>query len=289
MKREYMTDDENQKNQERLEELLRSLMCSELDRRNDLLSKIEELKSIYLTSEGKLNGFRHQYSRISSCIFNASIDTNAQKAEDVEYLNDPAQILANNLSVIREEVKGDKETELFIPITKLYDHVNLELLRINYNAILNEDQDRKLSAVLLKIQRQDTKLEEKENEVFSKVDKVEKKISSAQKENVSILAIFAAVIMAFTGGFSFIANSFNGLTTIPLEKLICLASFIGLILANLLYALMRFIWGIIKTEKDSRNIPFSVGALVFINVIFGIVAILFFVLSSGVDIAAMLP
>lgn len=289
MKRQYMTDNENQKHQERLEELLGSLMSSELDRRNDLLSKIEELKSIYLTSDGNLNGFRHQYSRISSCIFNASISGNAKNTEDVEYLNDPAQILANNLSVIREEIKGDKETDLLIPVTKLYDHVNLELLRINYNAILNEDQDEKLNIVLARIQLQDTKLDEKENEVFSKVNKVEEKISSAQKENVSILAIFAAVIMAFTGGFSFIANSFNGLTAIPLEKLICLASFIGLILVNLLYALMKFIWGIVKTEKDKREIPFGVGTLVAINIVFAIFAILFFVLSSGVDIAAMLP
>ncbi|GEM_PF-4493255 len=229
------------------------------------------------------NGFRHQYSRISSCIFNARFNVNegnkSEDAENVEYLNDSAQILANNLAVIREKIKNDKSTKLLIPITKLYDHVNLELLRINYNAILNEDQDAKIDALLVKIKYQDEKLEEKENKVLSKVDDVEEKISSVQKDNVAILAIFAAVIMAFTGGFSFIANSFSGLGSIPLEKLICLTSFIGIILTNLLYALLKFIWSIIKRKEDSNKIPFSVGTLVVINVIFGLIGCIFFALA----------
>lgn len=280
MENKYLADEENRFHQEHLEELLRMLMNSELDQKNELLSAVQKLKEIYLDKDGNLNGFRHQYSRISSCIFNSSMESGLQSGQDVEYLNDPAQILANNLTVIREEIKRDKDTELFIPVNKLYDHVNLELLRINYNAILNEDQDEKLNIVLAKIQHQDKTLEEKEIEVFSKVKEVEKKISSAQKENVSILAIFAAVIMAFTGGFSFIANSFSGLDAIPLEKLICLASFVGIILTNLLYALLKFIWGIIKREEDNKKIPFSVGALVVINVVFGIFAVVFFILSS---------
>lgn len=283
MKCECMTDAKNQSLQQRLEELLQTLMKSELNQEKELLSTIQELKEIYLDKDGETNGFRHQYSRISSCIFNAKFNVNegnkSEDTENVEYLNDSAQILANNLAVIREKIKNDKNTKLLIPITKLYDHVNLELLRINYNAILNEDQDAKIDALLVKIKYQDEKLEEKENKVLSKVDDVEEKISSVQKDNVAILAIFAAVIMAFTGGFSFIANSFSGLGSIPLEKLICLTSFIGIILTNLLYALLKFIWSIIKRKEDSNKIPFSVGTLIVINVIFGLIGCIFFALA----------
>lgn len=278
MTRIHMTFEENQAHQKQLEALLQTLMESELDQKEDLLSKIEELKAIYLDKNGELNGFRHQYSRISSCIFN-TINIDTQVPNTLEYLNDSAQILANNLAVIRDEVKNDKNTQLAIPVAKLYDHVNLELLRINYNAGLNEKQDAKLSSILLRIQEQDSSIRDKERDVLSEVDKVKDKINSAQKENVAILAIFAAVIMAFTGGFSFIANSFSGLTSAPIEKILCLALFIGLILTNLLYALLKFVWCIIKKEEESGKIPFSVKTLVIINTIFGISALIFLGIS----------
>lgn len=274
----YMTFEENQAHQQQLETLLQTLMESELDQREDLLSIIENLKAVYLDTNGELNGFRHQYSRISSCIFNTTnIDTQAPNT--LEYLNDSAQILANNLAVIRDEVKNGKNTQLAIPVAKLYDHVNLELLRINYNASLNEKQDAKLSSILVRIRNQDKSIRNKERDVLSEVDKVKDKINSAQKENVAILAIFAAVIMAFTGGFSFIANSFSGLTSTPIEKVLCLALFIGLILTNLLYALLKFVWCIIKKEEESSKIPFSITTLVVINVAFGVLALAFLGIS----------
>ena len=281
-----MAFEDNQINQEKLEILIQSLMESEFSKKEEAESKVTELKMIYTNTDGEDNGFRHLYSGISNILFSA-------KVEDSDYLNRGMDTLSSNFEMMLGIV-NDQDNDYFKKtFRKLYDHVNLELLRVNYNSLINVAQDKKLNILSNQINDKTKELNENSKQRKKEIERILnealEELRSVQKSNISILAIFAAVIMTFTGGFSFIANSFSGLTDIPLEKLICLASFIGLILVNLLYALMKFIWGIVKTEKDKREIPFGVGTLVAINIVFAIFAILFFVLSSGVDIAAMLP
>ena len=99
------------------------------------------------------------------------------------------------------------------------------------------------------------------------VNRTNEKLSSSQKDYIAILAIFAAVIMAFSGGFGFISGSFSELASADLAKLSCLVALVGMVLVDLLYVLLRFVWGVIRKEDDSVRIPRTSAIIIVANII----------------------
>ncbi|ENY8712393.1 hypothetical protein QVB37_11555 [Clostridioides difficile] len=78
-------------------------------------------------------------------------------------------------------------------------------------------------------------------------------ISSAQSEFISILSIFAAVIIAFLGGMSLIGSALNNMDNVSKYRLIFVLLTIGFIMFNVIYMLLyivsKLVHGKIYMEK----------------------------------------
>ncbi|MFB5816584.1 hypothetical protein ACE5NE_03835 [Clostridioides difficile] len=78
-------------------------------------------------------------------------------------------------------------------------------------------------------------------------------ISSAQSEFISILSIFAAVIIAFLGGMSLIGSALNNMDNVSKYRLIFVLLMIGFIMFNVIYMLLyivsKLVHGKIYMEK----------------------------------------
>ena len=91
--------------------------------------------------------------------------------------------------------KNGKLIDISMLVNKLYDHINLDIARINY---FKKTEMRSYDE-LQKVMRTTKELEEKTEDMKDAVEKVDE----MQKQYITILGIFASIVLAFTGGIAF--------------------------------------------------------------------------------------
>ena len=102
-------------------------------------------------------------------------------------------------------------------IQKLYDHVNLDVARINYVKAI--DKRYMVSGKKINVSLKDT--EAKLNSTKEELDEYVEKVDNAQKESITILGIFSAVILAFIGGMTFTSSVLSNITDVVNYNRIC--------------------------------------------------------------------
>ena len=130
-------------------------------------------------------------------------------------------------------------------IIKIYDHFQLALHQIeNVNNIFA-------------------------NSIEEAKDNLQKQIKSVEKEYISILGIFAAIVLAFVGGITFSTSVLQNISAVSAFRLLLVVDFLAFVLINIIYILVKFIFTI--NEKDSKlfnikglNISCSLIALIVI-------------------------
>ena len=130
-------------------------------------------------------------------------------------------------------------------IIKIYDHFQLALHQIeNVNNIFA-------------------------NSIEEAKDNLQKQIKSVEKEYISILGIFAAIVLAFVGGITFSTSVLQNISAVNAFRLLLVVDFLAFVLINIIYILVKFIFTI--NEKDSTlfnikglNISCSLIALIVI-------------------------
>ena len=182
-----------------------------------------ELKEIYSSD------FRHSYSEFFPLILHI-------QDEKTEYSLD---YLSENLESLRTYVDtdfldGTKEfKDMNKNFDKLCDHLNLEIGRVTYYS-QNEKRTEDLS-----------KRMEDMGEATIKLEKASKKAESIQTELLSILSIFAAIVIAFSGGLSFLGGTLSGASETYICKMILLLLMCGFVLFNTIFLLMYLVGKII--------------------------------------------
>ena len=207
-------------NQWRLQELLIDLAQSDhkVDE-EELDVYIEKFKEIY-------NGnFRHQYSGIFGVI--TRIDAKNELSLD---------ILQENIRFIYEKTKGDngeeKSTSLCNNLEKLYDHVNLDISRINYT--------KEIAA----------RMEEKNQATNNDLRHIREKAENIQKDHVTILGIFSSIVITFVAGMVFSSSVLSNIDKASIYRLSFIMILIALMIFNLLNLLLEFI-----DKINSRGLP----------------------------------
>lgn len=220
---------------EEKQELIHNVL-SELAK-EDLINPPDYLPKFNKIYEGN---YRQMYSALQNIL--AKID----KDPDCK-----VELICDNLEEIREYLHEHYEEEtnahLFSKIFKLSDHINLEVQRLrsvdrlteqiknNYNSLNNNLLD----------------ASKKMNDLEKQVNKAEERTSRLQIETVSILAIFAAIVIAFSGGASFLGSSLSSLSgDAALPNIVCLTSLCGLVLFNIIVLLTIFIRSILGSNKS---------------------------------------
>ncbi|EEO23888.1 hypothetical protein HRAG_00945 [Helicobacter bilis ATCC 43879] len=203
---------------------------------------IKDLKNIYQ------DGYRHKYSQITKIIL--------EKSDSEE---DGLAILGQNLRTLEEFVQksstDDTLNQVKYKLEKLLDHINLEILRLGdssknfdkLNSKSNELQDKfnnlqeTSSKIEDKLNSKSNELQDKFNNLQETSSKIEDKLNKQQTQYITILGIFASIVLAFVGGFTFSTSALSNIDKASIYRLVFVLSFIALFFGNILFALFRFL------------------------------------------------
>ncbi len=158
---------------------------------------IKDLKEIY---QGE---YRHKYSKITTIILNSTRDR-----------EQAFMTLTQNIRTLKE-IQDNKEVESIKPkLEKLYDHMNLECIRL-------QDFDEKMS----KVKDVSNKLEDDLNKNYKKLSE---ELNKQQTQYITILGIFASIVLTFVGGLAFSTSVLSNIDKANAYRLVFVMAFIAL-------------------------------------------------------------
>ena len=235
----------NRDSDNKLYEILNNL-CRTEEAPNDNL--VSELREIYK------DNFRHSYSSINASLISIS-------KGDITKIT----IIANKLLEIYKEVEkslkaSDKNEEEFLRhLFKLYDHINLEAVQLQFMTSTSE-QIRKTES---NIQNTENKINEQSEEVNktkesiqitkNEIEQVKNVIEKTQANYIAILGIFASIIIAFVANMSFSASVLQNIDKPNTFKLVAIICFLGVFIVNILNLLFNFVREIYFGKEDNKG------------------------------------
>jgi hypothetical protein len=199
-----------------------------------------DLLNRYLKKTDKLD--RILYSEISSYIFGLTSDNRGIFLTNVEKL----------LVYVLNQKKSIKEDTRKI-IIKIYDHVQLATHQIENASNIFEYS-----------------IEDVKNKLSHEISVIEKEfrneLKSIEKGYITILGIFAAIVLAFVGTITFTTSVLQNIDKASIFRLILTVDVLGLVVVNVIYLLISFILKI-NDECNSSNNRFIIIANI---ILFGI-------------------
>ena len=226
---------------------------------NVVLQIIDKLKQVYTVDQTGKSAYRHEYSRIFG------------KMKELKDSNPNClEILGQNIGLVYEKIQKDPDIneEFFKCCLKLYDHINLEIARMNYvDNITREIQKStsKLNQNIKEIKDTSDSITNEIEDTKQEAKKLRSKLDKAQQETITILGIFSAVVLAFMGGMSFSSSVLESMYLSNVYKVSFICLLIGLVLANLIYVLFTFIMHINKDRPFKWNRVIIVLDLILIG------------------------
>lgn len=259
-----MNRDELQGLNEKRQEFRQILL--ELSADQEILKEPKKRSSFYLRLEelyyapDNEKRFRHFYSDIFSALTQIN-DGDDQGSIDV--LGQNMNILLCGYQAKNSDDEG-KLIDISDQIRKLYDHISLDIARIKYSEKGDVEVSGQESIEKIRSQINDDKskiitLQDSVKEATVKADKM-------QKEYVSILAIFAAVIGVFFSGVGFSTSVLSNIDKSSIYRILLGVTILGMFLFNLLALLLGFIREIVVNKTWSLRV-YIIGNLAFIIIL----------------------
>ena len=182
------------------------------------------------------------YSEISSFVYGLSEDEQGNFGTNVESL----------LAFVVDETNKVEDDPCKIVI-KIYDHFQLAINQKNLNSETNDIVS--------------THIADKVEKTNDLIEKTSKDVKNVEKEYITILGIFASIVLAFVGGLTFSTSVLQNINAISIYRLLIVVDLIAVVLVNVIYLMMKFICHI--NEKKGK-----VFNIVWFNIIFAIIGIL---------------
>jgi hypothetical protein len=129
-------------------------------------------------------------------------------------------------------------------IGKLLDYLTLECSRFtDFNLMVNQivktqTNEGKFISITRKIDGLSDKIDAEDLKMIKQIDSVEKKMQEQIIPVVSVLSIFAAIVISFSGGFTLLGNALSAAKQINAFRLVFIVALIGLILFDVIIMLM---------------------------------------------------
>ncbi len=221
---------EKKRRQEELENYIHELskkMFAESDIRNISLQLMETYKG----------DFRHSYSGFFPLIQKIS---GSDQQESLDYLGDNLEGIRNYIE--EDFISGKKEFEdIYDQLNKLCDHLTLEIGRWNYYSQYEQKLD--------DINTRTTSLNENMDSATIELRKASKQAASIQTELIAVLSIFAAIVVTFSGGFTFLGGVMTSIGNVKDYEVAVLTAIIcGMVIFNTIFLLMYLVGKI--TERN---------------------------------------
>lgn len=179
----------------------------------DPAKTVENIQN-YLENKDKME--RILYSEISSYVFAMDMNARGVFATNVE------KLMIYALNAKSEEISDD----CCKMIVKIYDHFQLAL---------NQTENVKM---ILGAGIEETKIN------------LKNEIKGIEKEYISILGIFAAIVLAFVGGITFSSSVLQNIGSVSIYRLLIIVVLLAFVLVNVIWLLVKFIAEI--NSKDMR-------------------------------------
>lgn len=217
-----------------IQKITEELALSRLD--DSKISDIsDQLYSIYSDNPD----YRHAYSSISATLINSQNGSNKPNNS-----TSPSPSMRDNIEGNIDSLKNDfqnkhsdygKNKNQLKMFSKYIDHINLEIVRMGYF----EDVSKKLEMqdqLSININSRITKLNQEIQETDGKIEQSQ---GNYLTQVITILSIFAAIVLAFSGGMSFLGNAFQTIMSNkdPI-KMVFVFSLFGFIMYNIIIGLL---------------------------------------------------
>ncbi len=225
--------------------LLEELQTISVDKGDDVKEWCHKLVSFYESNE------RHSYSEITKYLITGG---------GIDYVEN----IISSLETLR--TSPELTSSIQNKIEKLIDHLNLEVIRIRY---INDLVWNKSRQSFIELNNETTEpiaenlssLENKCNDVERSLQKTRRKVKNLQIESISILGIFAAVMLAFVGGITFSTSVLQNIHKASKYRITFITFLIGLILFDVIWVLMNFIHEIVQDTESNKKIFYIVNGL----------------------------
>lgn len=183
-------------------------------------------------SINKINEFLEQkekmerifYSEISGFIFNllpverGNFNTNIDKL---------LYLLCNPSNNLFDDIVEENKNDITKIVIKFFDHTHLAIYQI-------ENAQNIIASTM-----------------FEAKEELKKEIKGMEKEYISILGIFAAIVLAFVGGITFSTSILENIDKASIYRIIFITSSLALILLNIFYILIYFLISINGIKKEN--------------------------------------
>ena len=231
-----------------------SALLFELAKNENLFSDPREKSIMYLKLESIYAPkpevrFRHFYSDFFPLLVEIS--------ENIELGH--ISVLLQNLSILMEGYAAKNHDEngdlidIRDSICKLYDHINLDAARLSYHSVIREKTLDDIRSVNTKIDDFNKSLKENEDRI--------KKAESAEKNYITILGIFASIVLTFTGGIAFSTSVLENIDAISPYRLAAVVIGLAFTMINIVYILVWFIQQINKSKDEAVKYPIFMWAI----------------------------
>lgn len=239
---------------------LRSLLF-ELSKSQMILKTKREKSEIYKKLEhiyyySKEEKYRHFYSDIYAAL---SVIDKDPSVGNLEILSQNLEIIMNNYMPNVNADEDGNTIDISDEIFKLYDHANLDIARfmaLKETGDKNNAEQRRMNGLVSDIEQKYKKLEDTIPD-----------IRGLQKDYISILGIFASIVLSFTAGLAFSTSVFENIYKSSIYRTIIIAALVGMIFIAMIWLLMDFVrsvHGHIKRNYWYIIIPESVLAIIII-------------------------
>lgn len=244
-----MLQNERTRRQETLEKHIK-LMAKKLLQESDLLKIAIDLKNNIFNE-----GFEYCEPELFTLI-------SEMFKEDKKYTLD---FLSLNIIELRGYIEkdcgaGNKDfADIADYVDKLCDYINLEIGRLNYYLIKNnkiKDLEAKISDVNMSVSETIDKLESTNSrlETINKFSgEVKEKVQNLQHDSITILGIFASIVLTLTGGMIFSSSVLENIGNASAYRVIIIALIIGLVVINSVISLIMYIGKIVHFKNDGQK------------------------------------
>lgn len=236
-----MTNDEKK---EMLLKLVDALCSADFSKNeNEIEVWSQKLNEIYA------DGYRHSYSDL----FYKLQEILLRDSEDSDILGENLNVLEHHITKILEQSADDSGLQRTVEsYRKFADHIRLEIGRYNFIKIRfkqAEEQSKIPSlpeAEQIRKQVDDlSKAVDKMRPISTQALKVTENLDSILESNkissITALTVFSAVVLAFSGGFTFEAGVLQGMTSATAYRLVFTVSLTGFILFNTIFMLLYLV------------------------------------------------
>lgn len=192
------------------------------------------------------------YSEISTFIFDLQPDAQGVFATNIERLVSYALDETNQVDAQHCKI-----------IIKIYDHFQLASNQKALTEIIGDQLVTGMDAAKAEISKQITEA--------VKID-----TKQIEKQYITILGIFASVVLSFVGGITFSSSVLQNINAVSIYRLLLVIDLLAFVLSNTIYILVKFICQI--NNKDVR--PFKMKWLNIAVGIFGLLVIVAWLIDA---------